>query len=243
MPVGAERLDRRRDRLDLFAAHRAAFAGVRIEAGEGEARPRDAEAAPHVGGDDARGRDDELPRQTAAEASAQRDVDRDRHDGERRRPDHHHRLRLAAPIAFSELAEKFGVAGKLEAGGVERRLGDRIGDDGARCAGLYRSDGAFDRFDRRGGEVGARRARFCVGAGGERSDRQRAREDGGGLAGRALGDRHGEVEPARQAGERGRVGENEEGRRSGVAREPGAQRQFRADAGGVAHRHGERRSR
>jgi len=115
------------------------------------------------------------------------------------------------------------MAGKLEAGGVKRRLGDRIGDDGARRAGLHRSDGAFDRLERRSGEVWARRARIRVGAGGERRDRQRARKGGGGFAGRDLGDRRGEVEPARQARERDRVGEDEESRRGGVASEPGAQ--------------------
>ena len=148
----------------------------------------------------------------------------------------------AAPIALGERAEELGVAGKLEAGVVERRLGDRIGDDGARRAGLHQADGAFDRLDRRGGEVGTRRAGSRVGAGGERDDRQRAREGRGGLVGRDFGDRRGKPSRRAKSRERDRVGENEEGRGDGVACQPGAQREFGADPGGVAHRHGERRA-
>ena len=44
---------------------------------------------------------------------AQREVDRHRHDGERRRPQHHHRLRRR-PAIGGELGEKFGVAGMTE---------------------------------------------------------------------------------------------------------------------------------
>ena len=66
---------------------------------------------------------------------AQRKMDRHRHDGERRRPQHHHRLRRGAAIG-GELGEKFGVAGMAEAGAVEHALGDRIGDDGG-AAGAH----------------------------------------------------------------------------------------------------------
>ena len=77
----------------------------------------DAEALRHIARDDARGRDDQVAA-SARRRVGERDVDRHRHDRERARPDHHHRLRRAAPFA-RELAEKFGVAGEGEAGLVE----------------------------------------------------------------------------------------------------------------------------
>ena len=61
---------------------------------------------------------------------AQRKMDGDGNDGERRRPQHHHRLRRAAAIG-GKLGEKLGVAGMTESGAVQHALGDRIGDDGA----------------------------------------------------------------------------------------------------------------
>ena len=138
----------------------------------------------------------------------------------------------AAPVALGERAEIFGVAGKLEAGVVERRLGDRIGDDGARAApDSDVADGALDRLDRRGGEVGLGRARTRVGAARRAATTGSARANAAArLAGRDLGDRRGEAEPARQA-RRARPGRRatKNGAASGVAGEPGAQRQLGAD--------------
>lgn len=72
------------------------LAGVRVEAGQREARARDVEAVCEIVGDDARRRDDELRRQGADDV-VERDVDRDRHDREVWRPEHHHGLhRLTA---------------------------------------------------------------------------------------------------------------------------------------------------
>ena len=75
------------------------------------------------------GRHDQLGRELR-QRLAQRKVDGDGNDGERRRPQHHHRLRRAAAIG-GKLGEKLGVAGMAEAGAVQHALGDRIGDDGA----------------------------------------------------------------------------------------------------------------
>ena len=60
----------------------------------------------------------------------QRKMDGHGHDGEGRRPQHHHRLRRMA-AARREFGEKFGVAGMPESGAVQHTLGDRIGDDGS----------------------------------------------------------------------------------------------------------------
>ena len=53
MPGGARFGDRRRDHLDLLAAEMAGLAAVRIEAGDQDARLRDAEALLQVGVEDA----------------------------------------------------------------------------------------------------------------------------------------------------------------------------------------------
>ena len=46
--------------VDLLAPHRAAFAGVRIEAGDSEARPGEAETGAKIAVDDPRRPDDEF---------------------------------------------------------------------------------------------------------------------------------------------------------------------------------------
>ena len=92
-------------------------------------------------------RDDQLARQLR-DRLAQREVDRHRHDGEGRRPQHHHRLRRVA-AACREFGEKFGMAGMPEAGAVEHALGDRIGDDGAGASGGDVGDRLADRGERR----------------------------------------------------------------------------------------------
>ena len=194
---------------------------------------------PHVPVDDAGRRDDEAARQLGRDRG-ERDMDRHRNDGEQRRPDHHHGLRRAAP-GLREFAEKFGVAGMGEAGLVERLLGDRIGDDRLRGARADIADGAFDQFDSRGGEIGMRLAGPRPGGVGERRHRQRMLEGAERLGGIDDGDRHGEGQASREFGERVRVREREERRRDRIARQPGAQQQFRADPGGIAHRHRDRR--
>ncbi len=75
------------------------------------------------------GRHDQFGRELG-QRLAQRKMDGDGNDGERRRPQHHHRLRRVAAIG-GKLGEKFGVAGMAESGAVQHALGDRVGDDGA----------------------------------------------------------------------------------------------------------------
>ncbi len=154
--VGAQARDRRSDDGDVFLAERAVLAGMRIETGDDETRPRNGEARAQVVRHDPAGLDDEVGGQPADHV-AQRQVDGDRHHGEFRRPQHHHRMHRHAGVFLGELGEIFGMSRLGEARAVEHVLGDRIGDDRARRAGLHVGDGAADGGDR------DRRAR-CVGA-------------------------------------------------------------------------------
>ena len=60
MPSRAQLLDRGRDHGGVLLAERAVLAGMRIEPGEREARPRDAEALAQIARDDAAGLDDQI---------------------------------------------------------------------------------------------------------------------------------------------------------------------------------------
>ena len=139
---GAQLGDRRRDDLDILAAERAGFAGMRVEPGDRDDRRGDAEIA------DAAPRASTRPAWTIAAAdscsiarrSAQ--MDRHRHDAQlRRRPAS---SPAPSPIA-GELGEVFGVAGMAEAGAVERVLVDRVGDDRGGAAGPHIGDRGIDR--------------------------------------------------------------------------------------------------
>jgi hypothetical protein len=127
--VGQQRFDGRRDDVDVFAAERAVFAGMRVEARYRKPRPAKAEMRFQIRDHDPGGRHDQLACELG-QRLAQRKVDGDGNHGERRRPQHHHRLRRAAAIG-GKLGEKLGVAGMTESGTVQHALGDRVGDDGA----------------------------------------------------------------------------------------------------------------
>ena len=78
------------------------------------------------------------------------------------------------------VGEVFGVARMLEAGAIEQRLGDRVGDDGRRLARARVFDGEPDRFDDGGrGAVGL----AGRGAAGNRQHWQRVGEARQGVAG------------------------------------------------------------
>ncbi len=83
--VGAQPLDRRRHHVEVLLAERAGFAGVRIEAGDRQTRPRHAEARLEIARDDSRGVDDEFDGQPTRHL-AQRQMDRHGHDRELGRP-------------------------------------------------------------------------------------------------------------------------------------------------------------
>ena len=109
----------------------------------------EAEAGFQIRHRDAGRRDDQVARQLR-DRLAQRKMDRHGHDGEGRRPQHHHRLRRVAAVG-REFGEKFGMAGMPESGAVEHALGDRIGDDRAGPPG----DDVADRLTN-GGHRGVR---------------------------------------------------------------------------------------
>ena len=116
--------------------------------------------------------------ESSRERVAHRKMDRHRHDGERRRPQHHHRLRRR-PAIGGELGEKFGMAGMTEAGAVQHALGDRVGDDGAGPSGPDMVDRLANGSERGAcaGRVRLARPRGCGFA--RRHDRQCARKSGG----------------------------------------------------------------
>jgi hypothetical protein len=70
---------------------------------------------------------------------------------------HHHRAaRAVDAVRGGQFGQELGMARKLEAGGVERRLGDRGGDQAADRAGEGQAGAGLDPADDLGG-VGARR--------------------------------------------------------------------------------------
>ena len=110
-------------------------------------------------------RHDQIARQLG-DGVTQRKVDGHGHDGEGRRPQHHHRLRRVAALA-RQFGKKFGMTGMAKSGTVENALGDRIGDDRARPSGChigYRLANGGDRGIRAGviGLAGLRRRRWPV---------------------------------------------------------------------------------
>ena len=105
----AQDFDRRRHDGLVLGAERAVFAGMRIEARYRDARPGDAEVGFEFRGHDARGGDDQVGGELR-DRVAQRKMDRHGNDGQRRGPQHHHRLRHVAAVG-GQFGQKFGVAG------------------------------------------------------------------------------------------------------------------------------------
>jgi hypothetical protein len=110
---GDKLFDCRCDDLLILVADAAVFAGVRIEAADGDSRFRDAEAVRIIPGDDARGVHDQIAVEERRDPP-KRHMDRERHDGEHVRPDQHHRERGRLAGLCGEMREIFGVAGKVE---------------------------------------------------------------------------------------------------------------------------------
>ena len=233
-PLAAQPVEHRDDRLDLLASHGPGLAGVRVEPGDGEARPGDAE----VGGErpvgDPERRLEQLRGQRGGHLG-ERAVDRHRHHPERRGREHHYRQAGAA-----EVGEVLGVSGEGEAGArLQQRLGDRVGADGQRLAGVGERDGAGDDRDDGGGVA-------RIGAAGGRRMRQRVVEHrqalghrrGGGGRRRDRPDR--QVEPGAERGHVAEVADQEEGR-AAAERRPGLERDLAADPGGVAEGQRDRR--
>ena len=119
--------------VDVVAAQHAAFAGMRIERRDSDARPL--EAQPHqrlVGeGDNAR---HPLGRRLRRNL-LQRDMSGHVADAEIAVRQHHHRTG-----AVGEMGQQFCVSGKLMAGEVKRFLAERRGDDRIGAAAALRLD-------------------------------------------------------------------------------------------------------
>ena len=168
----------------------------------------------------------------AARHLGQRDVDRQRHHPQRRADQQHHR-----PAAAGELGQELGVAGKAEAGGVEGRLVDRVGDHGRRGPSAGQRHRPHDAGDDGGtrGRIGLPRRRL---------DRLPQRQHGQCVREhrRRLG-RVGDLADGRTAlaPQPVRVVQHQEGRPLPRQPPPGRDRDLAADAGGLAHGDRERR--
>ncbi len=165
---------------------------------------------------------------------AQRKMDGDGNDGERRRPQHHHRLRWTAAIG-GKLGEKLGVAGMTESGAVEHALGDRVGDDGAGPSAPHMVDGLANGGQRSGraGIVGLSGARGGDFAG--RHHRQCFRECRARFLRRGIGELDLQSQDFRPLGEEGAVAEQIEWRKVElVTPQPCGEGDVGADARGLA---------
>ena len=115
----------------LLAAHLAVLAGVRVEPGNRQPRRRRCRSRVRSARCGHR-----APSATMASvvsvsiACAQAQMHGHRHHPQRSAGQHHHR-RASSPASAARI---FGMAGKAEAGVVERLLVDRVGDDGRRLA-------------------------------------------------------------------------------------------------------------
>ena len=127
MPSFAARSDRRRDRFDLLAAEMAAFAGVRIEPADGDARLRDAELIAERAIDDRRAsRRTRLVGQRSGNVG-EREMRRDERDAQRRigiaTHEHHDDARRVRARS-----EELGMAGERNARILDRALLHGRGD-------------------------------------------------------------------------------------------------------------------
>ncbi len=159
---------------------------------------REAKARGKIVRDDAAGLDDELGRKLL-EDFPQRQMDRHRHDGELRRPQHHHRPQRLAGRLLHQLGQEFGMAGLGKAPIVEHVLGDGLVTTAAAAPAMTSATarrieataaGALDRSGRPGSAVTATS---------RGTNRQRRAKCRGGRRRRHGGDRHVESELSRRA--------------------------------------------
>ena len=227
-PLGAQGVERGRDDRDLLAPHGAAFARVRVQPGDRDARRGQREVAAQGGGEDADRRDDRRAAQ-AARRLGQRDADGDRDDLQLRPRQQHHRALHAA-----QMGEKLGVAGKGEARALAQRLlVDRVRHHRRRRARLRQRHRARDRRDHRRRVGGVGRA----GAGGL-GQTLGQHGQGVGKHGFRLRGVFDLRDRGAQRGEARGVVDGEEQRRACA---PRRDRDLPADTGGVAHGQRQRR--
>ena len=140
--AGAAACDRRREHLPLLSADQAVLAGVRIQAGQGQPRPRRPEAR-KLGVRQGDGRLQPAARQQPRHVG-QRHVHRRQHHRQPLGVEHH--PHLAGP---RQLGQQFGVPPPAESGPRPRELADRRRGHGVDAARQRVAGGARDRLVRR----------------------------------------------------------------------------------------------
>ena len=116
---------------------------MRIERGDREPRPRDAEQGLEAGGGDPTGPHDD-GRLQRTHRVGERQVDGDRYDPQGGAGQHHRDVGAAG-----QLGQELGVAGMPEARILQRLLLDRIGCEAGDRAGLRHLHGTLDGGQRR----------------------------------------------------------------------------------------------
>src|SRR5579871_665922 len=206
---------------------------MRIEAGYGKTRTRDAKMGFEARHHDARRRDDQFGRELR-QRLAQGDMNGHRHDRERGRPQQHDRLGRGA-VRCGELGKIFGMAGVTKSGAVEHVLRNRVGDDRSRAAGHHVTDRLADRSHGSFGTaaIGMARAGGCNLADG--NDRQSLRERGARIFRANLGKPDVQAKRLDPAPKRGGIADPIEGRQfEFVAAKPRLKRNVGSDACGFA---------
>jgi len=233
--------NRRRDDAHFLVAEQPALACMRIEAGDGDARMRDAEAA-HGSVGDANRLEHGLERDRL-DGSAQRHVDRHQHRAQLVVGQHHANRRSDA-VPCGKGLQHLGVARVRDAGRSQRPLVDRRRDDGRDPAIHRQVHRLLDAAS--GGRTGARTHAADRGVDQARGDagclqhadavgRQRRR------IARLLDRGHGQ----HAAGERGGSSHHRDVTDHETAFSATAKQRrddLRADAARVAHRDGDRQS-
>ena len=239
MPARAQLGDSRLDDLDILAAERAAFAGMRVEPGDRETGAAMPKSRTQRRVRDAPGMHDR-GRGQALDRLAQRQMDRHRHDAQLRRTAS---IITGSSAGPGELGEIFGVPGMAETGAIERVLVDRVGDQRRGAARLHIGDGGLDRAgspaSHRPDPGGPARPRIAppTGRTGSASREDRWRFFGTSIARDTARASRGDGPAPRAARDR-RSDKTAGRRRRGRAR---PERDLAADPGRLAHRHGERK--
>src|SRR5262249_47378834 len=151
--LGGHGVDRRLDDLDLLATDAPVFAGVWVEASDGDARPGDAKVA-----DEGRRGDPWRIGETLgcqrARYGGERNVYRGRHDLQFLSHQHHDGQgpRLSA-VPQGQFGQELRVTWIRQFDAIKRALNNGIGDDGKRLPGGDGRDSGFDGRDDRPGFV------------------------------------------------------------------------------------------
>ena len=205
---------------------------MRVQSGDRDARPGDAEIARERRSRDADRLEQQRPRERGRHRR-QRDVHGGRDDLELLGRQHHHRPRpRPAAIPHRQIGQVLGVPGVRQVRQIQRALGDRVRHQRQGRPARHGLDAALDGRDN-----------GSIPAAGHRQHRQRLGECRPCFRGaRNDRQRHVEAELARPRPDGVRVGvEHERGQPEPHALVPAHQRDVGPDAGRVAHRHRDRR--